>query len=464
MTDPSVMLSEAVALSEAGDTFAARTKLQEVIQIEPRNETAWLRYVDTFTEDAARLDALEDFLLACPQSQQGLMLMAETRRRMLAGEAGAVAPAAPQTPVVQRVAPAARKSAASRRSPLAVIALCMACIAATAVLALAGWFQGKVEALQAQNIVWLEKSALLSAQYEQMTTASLALMNQRDAFQSQLEELSNRHTRLQLDYIKLVEDFNGLSQRHSQLIGDYNGLVEKYNRQVADYNQLTEERYELAEENAYFKTVAIIPPYIYIYQREVYLTFETTQGELVTWVFPFENLEEDIRRGYLSRENPLNEILDIVTVTDPNTGKTYRLLDLRKYVDATPFYGYIEEIYRESASDEDFIHEVWNIVAQLSTYSYELEETPRYPLETFLAGGGDCEDTAILFASMILAAPVNWQVGLFYMDGNNPNSLETVNHVAVWVNTGRSDHIVETTSKTIREPFEDPYGWKFPLK
>jgi hypothetical protein len=46
---------------------------------------------------------------------------------------------------------------------------------------------------------------------------------------------------------------------------------------------------------------------------------------------------------------------------------------------------------------------------------------PRYPLETFLAGGGDCEDTSILFASMIKAAPVDWEVDLVYMDSDKPD-------------------------------------------
>lgn len=61
-------------------------------------------------------------------------------------------------------------------------------------------------------------------------------------------------------------------------------------------------------------------------------------------------------------------------------------------------------------TDYDFLYETWNIVSQLMVYSEDIGETPRYPLETFLAGGGDCEDTAILFASMIIAAPVDWDV------------------------------------------------------
>lgn len=39
-----------------------------------------------------------------------------------------------------------------------------------------------------------------------------------------------------------------------------------------------------------------------------------------------------------------------------------------------------------------FIYETWNIATQPTAYSEDIGETPRYPLKTFLAGGGDCEE------------------------------------------------------------------------
>jgi transglutaminase-like putative cysteine protease len=105
------------------------------------------------------------------------------------------------------------------------------------------------------------------------------------------------------------------------------------------------------------------------------------------------------------------------------------------------------------------VREVWHIVAQLTTYSEEIEETPRYPLETFLAGGGDCEDTAILLASMIRAAPVDWVVDLVYMDIDNPQDPQDVNHVMVHVDTGQRRYLIETVGDEEMEPFDDVIGW-----
>lgn len=470
MSASSEPIQKAIALSKAGDRLAARLMLQELIQAEPQNEMAWLWYVDTFSGDAERLAALEEFLLACPESRRGLAAISEVRQRLAASAADAVEPERPpQPPPAWQPPPPARavkkgaKARPARTWPLFLVWFGLALVAGTVIFYGVVVYERKIRSLQAQNTVLLEKSVLLSAQYEAMQNASLDLMQQRDAIQGQYDQLNDNYARLTLDYYTLSQDFEKLSQRNVQLIEDYNGLVARFNGLIDEYNLLTEQQYALEEENAYYRTVAITPPYIYIYQRIVYLTFESTQGELVTWTFPFESLEEDIRRGNSSREMLLNRIFDVQRVSDPNTGQDIYLLDLRKYVDPTPFHDYIEVVYRESANDEDFINEVWNVVAQLSTYSYELEETPRYPLETFLAGGGDCEDTAILFASMIQAAPVDWKVGLFYMDGENPSAFKNVNHVAVWIDTGSRTHVIETTSKTEREPFDKPYGWIFQL-
>ena len=117
------------------------------------------------------------------------------------------------------------------------------------------------------------------------------------------------------------------------------------------------------------------------------------------------------------------------------------------------------DLYTELGDDDAFVREAWHIVAQLTTYSEEIEETPRYPLETFLAGGGDCEDTAILLASMIEAAPVNWGVDLVYMDINYPLDPQDVNHVIVHIDTGQEQYLIETTADGEMEPFDEVVGW-----
>lgn len=137
-------------------------------------------------------------------------------------------------------------------------------------------------------------------------------------------------------------------------------------------------------------------------------------------------------------------------------------MDFRPYVDPEPFRAYVADMYYQSPSEEAFVYEMWYLVAQLTTYSYEIQETPRFPLETLLSGGGDCEDTAILLASLLKAAPIAWDVQLVYMDADNPLAPYAPNHVAVFVHSGQRKYLIETTSKRIMQPWtEGVQGWYF---
>lgn len=53
------------------------------------------------------------------------------------------------------------------------------------------------------------------------------------------------------------------------------------------------------------------------------------------------------------------------------------------------------------------------------------EEYPRYPVETLVDMGGDCEDTAILFASILEASSLGFDAILIYMPGHMAAGVET---------------------------------------
>ena len=76
--------------------------------------------------------------------------------------------------------------------------------------------------------------------------------------------------------------------------------------------------------------------------------------------------------------------------------------------------------------------------------------------ETLSRGGGDCEDTAILIAEMLKSSKhtTDWKIQLVYFDAYNPNNPKTVNHVAVAIDDGEINYILESTSK------EWPYSWQ----
>lgn len=76
----------------------------------------------------------------------------------------------------------------------------------------------------------------------------------------------------------------------------------------------------------------------------------------------------------------------------------------------------------------------WPYTADDVTTGYD--EYPRYPIETIVDGGGDCEDTSILFASLVRA--MGYDVVLLY--------LEQDRHMAVGVAISRS--VVEGWNKS----------------
>ena len=129
-------------------------------------------------------------------------------------------------------------------------------------------------------------------------------------------------------------------------------------------------------------------------------------------------------------------------------GSSVEVVDHTKFVRQS-FTNVIDDIYKNSNSDTDFIYEIWHITSQLTTYSEDIGEYPRYALETLSRGGGDCEDTAILIADMLRSSKhtTGWTIQLLYFDSDNPQRPQVVNHVAVSIDTGKNSFIVESTAK-----------------
>ncbi|MCV0372459.1 MAG: hypothetical protein K5793_02780 [Nitrosarchaeum sp.] len=179
-----------------------------------------------------------------------------------------------------------------------------------------------------------------------------------------------------------------------------------------------------------------------------------SKGNLYYWEMPIESYESLVAsQPYLDTllfEMPSGDIVEVV--------------DHTKFV-GTSFTNVIDDVHVNTTSDEEFIYEIWYIVSQLTTYSFDIGEYPRYALETLSRGGGDCEDTAILIADMLRSSKhtSDWVIQLVYFDSDNPELPKTVNHVAVVVDTGESYYIIESTAKD-EETLDmwagkDVFGW-----
>ncbi len=283
------------------------------------------------------------------------------------------------------------------------------------------------------------------------------------------------------------QDSERLTNQYNDLVREYNDLLQKHNDLVQQNNKYREDREQLITEldkyESELKTAvekyqnelttslerAIVPPYITMKGRKAIFAYRNLDNEIESWSWDVEVLESNTITGTFMRNLQISDMnrLGLSSIAQKftsgskyvNLGGKTPSIDLRPYIYKDNFLNVASNFYSRHTDDESRINEVWNIVTQLCPYVGELKDTPRLPLETLLFGGGDCEDVAILTASILKAMPSSWTVQLVYMDSDNPASYKTINHVSVFVDTGTFKTFVESTQKSIMSPYESVDGF-----
>jgi len=252
-------------------------------------------------------------------------------------------------------------------------------------------------------------------------------------------EADNQKLRKELQYEKQpsLEDLleKAALEAEIQRYKDYSQDLEDYSKDVKDI--LEELREYVVTESTKPRTV--------IDNQQINWHVTDSKGNQYDWSMPIETYENQIKRF---------EPQDTLRLELTGTGEVFTVRDHTKFVQRG-FEKVIDDIYDNAIGDTDFAYEVWYIVSQLTTYSYDIGEDPRWALETLSRGGGDCEDTAILIAEMLKSSKytTDWEIQLVYFDAYNPNNPKTMNHVAVAIDDGEYNYILESTSK------ESPYSW-----
>lgn len=223
---------------------------------------------------------------------------------------------------------------------------------------------------------------------------------------------------------------------------------------------------------------SLTPPYTYTEGRTIHTVFKLSNGELSHWVTPAESYDSFVTTEYFMNEFDLATLrwLKASRATDyydNYAGKyvnlapagqikeTITTVDYRPFVETETMKPIADELYDMSSTDEEFVKEVFNMLKQITTYTEDVDGEAHFPLTTLLSAGGDCEDTAILTASLLKAARPDWRVDLVYMDADNPEDPIEFNHVAVYVDTGEYTTFIETTSKDEMNPYTNVVGWYF---
>lgn len=136
-------------------------------------------------------------------------------------------------------------------------------------------------------------------------------------------------------------------------------------------------------------------------------------------------------------------------LSDGGTVSTYDYRELAKLLsEKREFSSVVDTLYDNAGSDDQFIYEVWHMVAELTTYSKDITSTNLLPYEVLTRGEGDCKDKAILIADLLRSSShtSNWDIHLVIMDDKNPTNPQTVNHMIVSVDTGQQQYLIEPTT------------------
>jgi|GEM_PF-3236133 len=282
------------------------------------------------------------------------------------------------------------------------------------------------------------------------------------------------YDRLVIEYSDLVDEYNELLSTHNELVDDYDELTVQFEQYVEQVEEYSEQLEEYVQNIPTLLEGAIVPPYLLVEGREVNLVFRDLDGNVEYWQWNVEALEASVIWGRFMREMDISDLeyLKLYDVASRfTTGSKYihlegqgNCLDFRPYIMEDIFEPIALEFFSRHSDDESKVREVWNMVTQLNTYCEEVMETPRLPLETLLLGGGDCEDLTILTASILKAMPAEWKVSLVYMDMDNPTSINKVNHVTVYVDTGKYKTFVESTNAETMCPWETVDGFYFEVQ
>jgi hypothetical protein len=215
-------------------------------------------------------------------------------------------------------------------------------------------------------------------------------------------------------------------------------------------NELAQKQKELEEYRGALKV-----PYAAIIESNVTWVFKTSDGNIVNWYVPL-----DTYNYYINKPKPTE--YHLLTIGE----QTFKVRQMELFVQPEFFAQVISSLTKGNTA-EDFVREVFNLRVQLTLYSSDITDTPQWSVETMTKGTGDCEDFAILMASLLVAgnnyASYGMTVKMVYMDAENPTNPQTVNHASLLVNyRDGTGQFVESTS-SVMSPWSEVVGWYFDI-
>ena len=436
------LLDRGIALWNEGQKEQARKIFETIVQNDMFNDNAWLWYIYSLDTKVEKIAALEEFLALFPKHAVGKKALAALKSggaRQIEMPPG-LNSQPEETEGVRILKPLPRGDARPRQRiirialPWVILGLVVCLIFSGVTIFNSNYrsLQSRVKTLEAEKASLASTNTQLNQNYQTLAAEKSSLANSYSELNSRYVALGSGYSTLKGNYDSLYSEYTLLGQRYNTLIGD----------------------------NTNPRNIAIEPLYIFVHDRKVDTTFYDTNGQLITLSTPYSSLESAIENGTNLRRRINEENWSTVTVY---TGYNDPLLirDFSDFVTPNTFSSVVSPLYRNSTSSYDFVYRMWYMVGQLASYSNNDLKTPHYAMETLLAGGGDSEDLAILLASLIRAAPVNWRVELVYIDTDSINNPQVPDHVAVYISAGQGSYIVDPTNNREMQPYQNGVtGWR----
>ncbi|MFC1965699.1 hypothetical protein ACFLWI_01955 [Chloroflexota bacterium] len=205
-----------------------------------------------------------------------------------------------------------------------------------------------------------------------------------DELKADYNGLSTRQNKLEIDYDKIKADYNELSTQQNELETDYEELKANYDELLLSYNKLSGDA-EIVSVG--LDEIKETPQSNELIER--HFTWEYS-GE---WNWGLQ-ISEALYNYYHELPRPPTRNYSVYV--------THPLDDI--YIER------LVETIKESAAQQGFdeyqtveftIAFVQSLPYTVDSVTSPFDEYPRYPVETLVDGGGDCEDTSILLASLL---------------------------------------------------------------
>ena len=263
-------------------------------------------------------------------------------------------------------------------------------------------YQEQIEQLETQVTTFQDWAQDLDEELEDVVSEYTTLENR-------FNELNSQLTSLQGEINEKESQITTLQYKISERDGKIEGLIIDYEETSECYDQL------LTDYETILGAVPLQPepPSTEVIKNEYTWLFEGR-----TWTLSV-NIPESIYEYYAELERPPTEDYSIY-VTHPFDDEYLRIL-----IEKINFIA-ISRDYSESEKVNLVISFVQSLPYTSDSVTTPYDEYPRYPLETLVDGGGDCEDSSILVASLLygmnydvilLGLPGHMACGVYLQDG-----------------------------------------------